>query len=230
MSILLALGQLQAASLFIKNHSFENFTPTDVYIGDDENGDPLYESVEASDNWIYINTLPVSTLNNTNPPSTTPAGAILTGSVLGERYVNLTTSTVTDGIYEEDGTTLALFEAGTYNITVGISQRLDFVDKFGEGADVGILVRVYTGPTFEPVEVGTFSVNPNNDSQMVDYVFSFDIPADSEFIGQAFNIGLTPQTGETQFDNVRVELVPEPSAAMLGGVAGLVMLRRRRSA
>jgi uncharacterized protein (TIGR03382 family) len=43
-------------------------------------------------------------------------------------------------------------------------------------------------------------------------------------------IGLTPLGGESQFDNVRLELVPEPSAAMLGGVAGLVLLRRRRSA
>jgi hypothetical protein len=131
-----------------------------------------------------------------------------TGAQVG--YVNSDNSIWTGTV-----TTLTLGE--TYTLTVDVGSRSGFASS---GFQIGMFT---TGDT--PLAVSGF-INPVDDDAMHAYSVNYTHTSGS---GPLY-IMLSNASGssQTSFDNVRLTSVPEPSAALLGGLGMLALLRRRR--
>lgn len=162
-----------------------------------------------------------------NPEFTSAAG-----SAAGARYLRLASDPGGPAIWGATAQNLGTMVAGeTYTI---------LADVFGGPGDGG---RLY-GARISLVN--QVSQTPSNvyASQVVDGIanggfvpngFNFSYTASVADNGQplvlllqALDNGASNQSRRGGLDNVRLDVVPEPSVALLGGVAALGLLRRRR--
>ena len=117
-----------------------------------------------------------------------------------------------------------------------ISFALDVVERNNRN-DWGAITISLTGSSSGPI--GTFVLNPNNASftvandillQQAAGTFSLSaLPAQELFLRISNSSGSDDATQESFIDNVTATVIPEPSAALLGGLGLLALLRRRRA-
>jgi len=126
----------------------------------------------------------------------------------------------------------ATLQADTiYTLTVGVGYRKDLP---GLGfSNKGYGIELWAGTTkltstYSTLQPGGTGALPNSD-QWIDVVATYTSPA--SVTEDALEIRLIGYGIQTNYDNVRLNgtLIPEPSAAALLGLGGLLMLRRRRS-
>jgi hypothetical protein len=121
-----------------------------------------------------------------------------------------------------------LFEANTrYTLLIAAGNRLNQsaagnLTQYGFSDGVGGIHGSATFDAFANVAAGSFSDAP---------AFVFDVPAGSPLIGQPVIVGLASAgPGRSHFDNIRLDAsaIPEPTTGLLAGLAGLMLLRRKR--
>lgn len=119
----------------------------------------------------------------------------------------------------------------TYTLTVDIGQESSFTGSlasfrfFGSTSGIGIALSNLNG-TAELTNLA-----PSRGGYLLNQTFTYTALASGDpFAGQTIGIALVgPSTGQILFDNVRFDVVPEPSALLLGGLGTLALLRRRRT-
>ena len=112
----------------------------------------------------------------------------------------------------------------TFTVDVGLlsafagTGSLGTIRLFGSTGGPSVSIAELTGlaPT-----AGTYLTN-----QTISYTA---LASADPFAGQSVGIALINQAGtQVIFDNVRFDVIPEPSTALLGGLGALALLRRRR--
>ncbi|MGD7654591.1 MAG: PEP-CTERM sorting domain-containing protein [Verrucomicrobiales bacterium] len=167
-------------------------------------------------------------------------------------FANTTTTrtvvSFTTDVFEDDETTAQLISEGdVLSLTLAIGNRSASSGNFSRGADASFTVGYLTTPGDDTTFVGLQSLDltqfdiygPTSplfveDNTFADFSVSTTIAAGSAAIGQQFAVQvLFDQAGQSQsrqsvFDNVRVDVVPEPSSVTLLGLGFFGLLIRRR--
>ncbi len=210
-----------AATVAVTNHSFESTTLSDGGIT---------QSITGWTRFI-INGNAVVAWNPTATEFTGAAGAGTPTGALGTNVLSVTALSANQaaGVTQIlTGTTLAAGE--TYTMTVAIGDWKDQVP-----------LRWTLGIGTSSMATGTY-LNSNSGNGLTNDAFT-------DFSVQYVATGFESQLGEdikitlradfdgsggagaiaTAFDNVRFDVIPEPSTALLGGLGLLALLRRRRA-
>lgn len=171
------------------------------------------------------------TLEGANPGGAT--GWVTTGAAGHQNLPDgVYTPDPTDGIinaYANFGTgvlsqvTSEVIAAGNrYTLTVDVGQ----LNVFG-GSTATISLYGTTTGIGTPI-VADIGFGPTSGSYTTRTI-SYTAPVGGAFDGQTVGIALSNPAGtQVLFDNVRFDVVPEPSALFLGGLGALAILRRRR--
>ncbi len=219
LGILLALPA-GAATIAINNHSFE-----DPVLGEDVN------SLTAT-GWTFFN-FGLAAVVTFNPTDTYLSGST-GGTPAGADGTNvLTTYAGSNGAIAGVHQTIAgtpLTAGQTYTMTVAIGDYKNNIPN-----------RWHLAISTSSMGVGSYLVNysPTNGNTLLtndaftDFSVQYTATGLETQIGQDLRITIWSQnygTGGTHvaFDNVRLTAIPEPSAALLGGLGLLALLRRRR--
>ncbi len=129
------------------------------------------------------------------------------------------------GIGQDTG---QVFAADTrYTLLIAAGNRNTSFTVAGNATQYGLvdgIGGIHAANTFDASAVaeGTFADAP---------ALVFDVPAGSPLIGQPVIVGLASAgPGRAHFDNVRLDAsaIPEPTSGLLAGLAGLMLLRRKR--
>ena len=207
--ILAALtGFSQAASVTIQNPSFE---VTDLTAA---GGNTWTNDLAPGGGWI-------------NQDNTTSNGSsfieVIGGfSSEGAQHIGIAPAW---GIGQDTG---ILFSANTrYTLSIAAGNRTNQsaagnLSQYGFADGIGGINGSATFDAFANVAAGTFAEAP---------AYVFDVPAGSPLIGQPVIISLASVgPGRSHFDNIRLDAsaIPEPTTGLLAGLAGLMLLRRKR--
>lgn len=129
------------------------------------------------------------------------------------------------GIGQDTG---ILFEANTrYTLTVAVGNRNAGFSPVGNVSQYGLvdgIGGIYASDSLDAstLATGTFADAP---------ALVFDVATGSPLIGQPVIVGLASAgAGRAHFDNIRLDAsaIPEPASSLLAGLAGLMLLRRKR--
>jgi hypothetical protein len=116
-----------------------------------------------------------------------------------------------------------------HTIQAGEEFTIGIVAKTWDAASQFTATLFYDSPTNV---IGTFTSGV--DGTWTSYSDSTGIVATPESVGGTLGIIIantySPHPGFLNFDNVTIDVVPEPSVALLGGLGVLGLLRRRRAA
>ena len=197
-SLSAALALTSAAS-----HAATVLNPSfeDTVVGDDS-----FSGVIA--NWVATGP---ATGTQDFPASQTPQ----TTFGLQHAYVN-------SGSSINQNTSETIIGGQKYTLTVNVGQ----VSAFSGSTAT---IRLY-GNTLSNVIAEFTGIAPSTGAYLLDQTFSYTaLTSGDPFAGQTVGIALIG-TGGTQviFDNVRFDVIPEPTTALLGGLGALALLRRRR--
>lgn len=158
----------------------------------------------------------------------------IAGGPGGTQHFSTQTPLATAGIqhaYANGGASLSqltsetIVAGQTYTLTVDVGREstlnssLATLRLFGSTLGPGTAIAELTG------------IAPGQGSYLLGNTFSYTaLPSGDPFLGQTVGIALISQSGGVQvlFDNVRFDVVPEPSSLLLGGLGALALLRRRR--
>jgi hypothetical protein len=220
LALLLALPAGAATIIPVTNHSFEANLAADGAA-----------SVSAPTGWTKTSGAAVSGYWNPQdgdyPGSTAPGTLPAPADGVNTMFVNGGTW----GYMKQ--TTGEVIAAGkTYTMTVAVGARLtgnfdadNILLRLGYGADNFLI----------PIADNTFGGTANlTAGEFKDFSVSFTALEGETYIGQnlAVLMGMSlfdaANTAAVDFDNVRLTAIPEPSAALLGGLGLLALLRRRR--
>jgi hypothetical protein len=133
--------------------------------------------------------------------------------------------------------TATLVSSMTYTLTVKVGNALTY-------AYPGYAVQLLAGGTMgssgdgyaDPITGGFLLAQDNNSQTVADgtfvtstVVYTYD-PAHSAHLGEPLQIRLLALAGggEVEFDDVRLDAVPEPASLALLGLGALAVIRRRR--
>jgi hypothetical protein len=203
LALILSASTAQAASL-ITNGDFELITGGD---GGDATG------------WTKVGAYGIyDGVSNLNGP----------GTVFGSwAYVPGNGEDTSDGVYQTLTTILV----------AGMSYTLSFqANPWVSGGSSNIRVGNYNSGSYDSdASYSSLSLSvidtPTTHTAWTlrSYTFTALGGEDTVYFGSALNSGLTPGSGSGyDIDNVSLVAVPEPSAALLGGLGLLALLRRRR--
>ena len=129
------------------------------------------------------------------------------------------------GVGQDTG---VVFQANTrYTLTVAVGNRNANFSPVDNISQYGLVDGIGGIHASDSVDASTLP-----ESTFVDApALVFDVPAGSPLIGEPVIIGLTSAgAGRAHFDNIRLDAstIPEPTTGLLAGLAGLMLLRRRR--
>lgn len=96
------------------------------------------------------------------------------------------------------------------------------------GPNITFELGYFVGATYNTLQSAVYDADGLTDWTLSNGV-SFNTGLASPAIGKDIVVVLRGSTGGVWFDNVTLTSVPEPSAALLGGLGMLVLLRRRRA-
>jgi hypothetical protein len=213
----LALGtSAQAATILVGEHSFEGAKALGGWPGSVAGADKSTTSEPAP--WVASNV-------NSFGSGWTSASQYTTGIPDGDIYAYANT------VGTLSQTLAATLQADTsYTLTVAVGWRAD-LPGFGFPTFPGYGIELWAGGT---KLTSTYSTNQGGTGasptggQWIDVIATYTSPA--SVTADALQIRLIGYDIQTNYDNVRLDgtLIPEPSAAALLGLGGLLMLRRRR--
>lgn len=223
-------GAISAAPIPLLNSSFETPTAPDPH-------DPFPVSV-VIDNWQRNDTPPNFQLGTfQNPPPGDPLGHI---NNLDQNQGGFIVATPGIALWQTasgTGSTISLGEQ--YKFTLALA-----ADSSATLDNEGVRIKIYyLDASSAKVYIAdrqilsneTRALNPGKITQLIDYsVTTTVVGAGSGAIGRQIGVELvgdsTAQGGYWDFDNARLETVPEPMTAMLMLLAGgsCLGLRRRR--
>jgi hypothetical protein len=218
----------QAASVFITNHSFEDPVRADGTFVTSGAG------TGTLNGWNYVTQAGASfeDFGIENPGGGAYTGATGSGTPSGAdginvAFLNQDNSGLFTGIFQNVGTLLANTE---YTMTIAIGQRLDRVNgsvEFGlYNADTGA-TNIWATGTALNTATNVSTVN----GSFQDFVVTFTtgaVVSNDLYVAARFN-ETSANLIQASLDNVRLDAIPEPSAALLGGLGVLGLLRRRRA-
>ena len=148
------------------------------------------------------------------------------GTATGSRYLRLAADAANVGVLAQNLGTMTAGE--TYTITA------DIFGGPGEAANYAATISLVNEVSATPtVTYGSQTVGDIADGAFAAGAFHFSYTATASEVGNPLVLLLTApavalgQASRGGLDNIRL-VVPEPSAALLGGLGGLVLLRRRR--
>ena len=219
LALLLALPAGAATIIPVTNHSFEANSVADGGFSTNAPTGWTKTSGTASGYWNpQDGDYPGSTAPGTLPAPADGVNAMfVSGTPFG--YMKQTTGEV-------------IAAGKTYTMTVAVGARLtgnfdadEILLRLGYGADQFLT----------PIADNTFGGTANlTAGEFKDFSVSFTALEGETYIGQnlAVLMGMSlfdaANTAAVDFDNVRLTAIPEPSAALLGGLGLLALLRRRR--
>lgn len=209
-----------AATVAVTNHSFESDTLSD-------GGFTLNITGWTS---FVINGNGVVAWNPTANEFTGAAGAGTPTGALGTNVLSVTVLSADQaaGVTQIlTGTTLAAGE--TYTMTVAIG---DWKDAVPARWTLGIGTSSMATGTYLNSNSGNGLTNDAFTDFSVQYIatgFESQLGEDIKITLRADFNGSDAGAVPTAFDNVRFDVIPEPSAALLGGLGLLALLRRRRA-
>lgn len=217
----------QGASVLINNHSFETPTLSDVANVNSGAGTGVFNG------WNFVTQAGASfeDFGIENPGGGAYTGAGGNGTPSGAdginvAYLNQDNSGLFTGIFQNVGSLQANTE---YTMTIAIGQRLDRVNgsvEFG-------LYNATTGAT-DIWATGTALSTATNVSttagsfQDFSVTFTTGATVSNDLYVAARFTETSANLIQASLDNVRLNAIPEPSAAILGGLGVLGLLRRRR--
>ncbi|MEO7099299.1 MAG: PEP-CTERM sorting domain-containing protein [Luteolibacter sp.] len=217
----------QAASVLIINHSFESPTLADVANTNSGAGTGVFNG------WNYVtqNGASFEDFGIENPGGGAYTGAAGNGTLSGANginvaYLNQDNSGLFTGIFQNVGS----LQANTqYTMTIAVGQRLDRVNgsvEFGlYGATTGA-TNIWSTGTVLSTATNVSTTNGTFQDFSVTFttgaVVSNDLYVAARFTETGANLI------QASLDNVRLDAVPEPSVALLGGLGMVGLLRRRR--
>jgi hypothetical protein len=223
LGILLALPA-GAATIAISNHSFE-----DPVLGEEElsltaTGWTLFTAGDGSQGRAIFN--PTDTWFSGSTGGT-PAGA--DGTNVLTTYTAGDAGAIAGAHQTIAGTSLTAGQ--TYTMTVAIGDYKSLIPN-----------RWHLAISTLSMDVGSYLVDysPTNGNELLtndaftDFSVQYTATGLESQIGQDLRITIWAQNHGTEggshvvFDNVRLTSIPEPSAALLGGLGLLALLRRRR--
>lgn len=225
-----AVISAQGASVLINNHSFE--TPAQA---NDGNFVATGSGTGVFNSWNYVvqNGGSFEDFGIENQGGGAYTGAAGGGTPSGADgintvFLNQDNSGLFAGIFQNVGTLLANTE---YTMTIAIGQRLD---RTNGSVEFG-LYNATTGAT-DIWATGTALNTATNVSTTAGSFQDFSVTFTTGAIvsNDLYVAARYTETGanliQASLDNVRLDAVPEPSAALLGGLGVIGLLRRRRCA
>ena len=203
--VLLCLGGQANAALTVINGDFSNLT------GLAYEGGPWYSGLPSGWNTNFPNT--IYTLKYTGISNGT-----------SDYVANLSQLTSTSPSF------YALSQSvGTTDYTGDVTVKFDLSNINGGGYDVG--VAIFQGPNFNTLLANRSiqDVFPDANGIPQNGVGTFELKASSVASGSLLQIAFWTTGGTPGLDNVSISQVPEPSsyALFLGGIASLLLIRRR---
>ena len=121
-----------------------------------------------------------------------------------------------------------VFQANTrYTLTVAVGNRNANFSPVGNISQYGLVDGIGGIHSSDFVDASTLPGSAFVDAPAL----VFDVSAGSPLIGEPVIIGLASAgAGRAHFDNIRLDAstIPEPTTGLLAGLAGLMLLRRRR--
>jgi hypothetical protein len=121
-----------------------------------------------------------------------------------------------------------VFQANTrYTLTVAVGNRNTNFSPVGNISQYGLVDGIGGIHSSDSVDASTLPGSTFVDAPAL----VFDVPAGSPLIGEPVIIGLASAgPGRAHFDNIRLDasVIPEPTSGLLAGLAGLMLLRRKR--
>jgi hypothetical protein len=119
----------------------------------------------------------------------------------------------------------------SHTIQAGDEFTIGLVAKTWDAASQFTATLFFDDPTVPANVIGTFTSAVNG--TWTSYSNSTAIDATPASVGGTLGIIIantfSPHPGFLNFDNVSINVVPEPSAALLGSLGALALLRRRRT-
>jgi hypothetical protein len=203
--VLLCLGGQAKAALSVINGDFSNLAGL-TYVGG-----PWYSGIPSGWNTDFPNT--IYTLKYTGISNGT-----------SDYVANLSQLTSTSPSF------YALSQSvGTTDYTGDVTVKFDLSNINGGGYDVG--VAIFQGPNFNTLLANRSiqDVFPDANGVPQNGVGTFELKASSVASGSLLQIAFWTTGGTPGLDNVSISQVPEPSsyALLLGGIASLLLIRRR---
>ena len=203
--VLLCLGGQAKAALSVINGDFSNLAGL-TYVGG-----PWYSGIPSGWNTDFPNT--IYTLKYTGISNGT-----------SDYVANLSQLTSTSPSF------YALSQSvGTTDYTGDVTVKFDLSNINGGGYDVG--VAIFQGPNFNTLLANRSiqDVFPDANGIPQNGVGTFELKASSVASGSLLQIAFWTTGGTPGLDNVSISQVPEPSsyALFLGGIASLLLIRRR---
>ena len=203
--VLLCLGGQANAALTVINGDFSNLT------GLAYEGGPWYSGIPSGWNTDFPNTI-----------YTVKYTGISNGT--SDYVANLSQLTSTSPSF------YALSQSvGTTDYTGDVTLKFDLSNINGGAYDVG--VAIFRGPNFNTLLANRSiqDVFPDVNGVPQNGVGTFELTAPSVASGSLLQIAFWTTGGTPSLDNVSISQVPEPSsyALFLGGIASLLLIRRR---